>query len=338
VRQVKVRPPTILYSFALRMNREFTFNFSKKLTFEIAEKSRRDRGKRHVLLLLPSLLFFMIVGSVKCQESFGSKPDLVFSNLYDFKILSADSIVSQEIGNQPDSALWNLLSANVAWVEILAGNLENEYWNDEFTARIKKAKRNLKQNGLEDDDKLFYYIIVHAFMTRHELLGENYLSAAADLNTCIDQISESFGREEKYEPFFLTSGLYYYFMAEAHEKYFLMRPYLAMYPDGDKELGLEYLNNLTSNEDVFLRNESNYFLMRIFFDLEKDFGKALVYATRLVSENENNLIFGLYRIKILQALESEEVANEINLYKERVLQNGQLSLNQKEHFIQELYK
>jgi hypothetical protein len=276
--------------------------------------------------------------SVFGQDYFGEEANAVFSDLYQFQMLSADTTVNREISSQPDSALWNLLSANVAWMEILAGNLEDPYWNGQFKERIKKAKRNLKREGLDQDDKLFYYIIVHAFKTRHELLNENYLNAASDLNTCIDQISESFGREGDYEPFYLTSGLYYYFMAKAYDEYILMRPYLMFYPDGDLEKGLSYLIRLTKSKDVFLKNESNYFLMRIFHDLEDDQERALGFAKNLVNQNPNNLIYRLYYIKILRKLDSPSIGREVQLYKEKVNSSSQISPSQRTHFLNELKK
>jgi len=284
------------------------------------------------LTLLSAVLFV----DARSQVTFGVKPEKVFRQLYDFNILSADSIVKNEIDLQPDSALWNLLSANVAWMEILAGNLENTYWNQQFKTRIKKAKQNLKRDGVEEHEKLFYYIIVHAFKTRHELLNDNYLNAASDLNTCIDQITESFGREEEFESFYLTSGLYYYFMAKAYEDYILMRPYLMFYPDGDEEKGLDYLNRLTQSENIFLRNEANYFLMRIYFDLEEEYAQANSYSALLVSENPNNLIYNLYHIRILQKMNSPLVWKETQSFREKVSENDQLSDHQKEHFINEL--
>lgn len=270
------------------------------------------------------------------QNYFGDDASKVFENIYQFKMLTADSIVKKQAPQMSDSAIWNLLSANVAWMEILAGNIEDEYWNKQFNTRIKKAKSSLKKKEIEEDDKLFYYIIVHAFKTRHELLNDNYLNAATDLNTCVDQISESFGREEEYKPFYLTSGLYYYFMAKAYDDYMLMRPYLMFYPDGDREKGLQYLNSLIKSDNVFLMNESNYFLMRIYYDLEKDNQRALEYANNLIKANSENLIYQLYYIKILRKTNSAKAELKEKEYIRLAQKSKQLSAEQREHFIQEL--
>jgi hypothetical protein len=285
-------------------------------------------------------VFFVLLISL-CNQSysqdyFGSEADKVFQNIYQFKMLSADSMVKEQSPLMSDSALWNLLSAHVAWMEILAGNLDGDYWNKQFSTRIKKAKSNLKKAGVEGDDKLFKYIIVHAFKTRHELLNDNYLNAATDLNTCIDQISESFGREKDHEPFFLTSGLYYYFMAKAYDDYILMRPYLMFYPDGDREKGLKYLNSLTNSDNIFLENESNYFLMRIYYDLEEEYSLALKYAVHLVTANPTNLIYQLYHIKILREIDSVKSKFEETKYLKLIQDSKQLSKDQRDHFVREL--
>ena len=273
---------------------------------------------------------------IRSQSYFGTEADLVFNSLYGFNLSQSDSIVRANRASMQDTAVWNLLSANVSWMEILAGNMESPVWNAQFEKNIKASKRNLKENGIDEDDRLFYYIIVHAFKTRHELLNDNYINAANDLNTCVDQISESFGREDEYEPFYLTSGLYYYFMAKAHQDYLLMRPYLMFYPDGDMKKGLDYLGRLTTSSDIFLRNESNYFLMRIYYDLEKDFERALRYANNLVVKNPQNLIYRLYLIKILRALESDQLTDMEAIFASAVNSNVDLNSEQKKHFLEQL--
>ena len=301
-------------------------------------KTTITKASRYINGVGVLFLLFMINVDCYAQDYFGKDANQVFEKIYQFKMLSADSIVKDKSPQMADSALWNLLSANVAWMEILAGNLEDEYWNGQFSKRIKTAKKDLKETGYHQNDKLFYYIIVHAFKTRHELLNDNYLNAATDLNTCIDQISESFGREEAYEPFYLTSGLYHYFMAKAYDDYILMRPYLMFYPDGDAQKGLNYLESLVNSENVFLKNESNYFLMRIYYDLEEEYSKALTYAKNLVNENPENLIYQLYYIKVLRHVDSYRVSNIEKEYIRLTQESSQLSKDQRQHFINELNK
>lgn len=296
-----------------------------------------------IVFPLKRLKFYILIisfsgfsAALQSQIVEGKEAALAFGYLYDFELVLADSIVQKELQSNPASAKWNLMSAYVAWSQILAGKLEDDYWNDRFNKDIRKAKEILKETKLETNEDLFAYIIVHAFKTRHELLNDNYLNAANDLNTCIDQISDSFGRENEYEPFHLTAGLYYYFMWLAYEDYFWIRPYLMLYPEGDKEKGLAYLTEMTKSSDAFLRNESLYFLMRIYYDLEKDYRLAKKYADILVSDNPNNLIYRLFQYRV--ALEIDEAhSTELRTeYLNQVNATKSLTGQEKDHFIREL--
>jgi len=268
----------------------------------------------------------------RSQSYFSAEEYICFNSIYGFALTDADSIAKRECSMAPEDVNWNIMVANAAWAQILAGNHESEKWNAQFSDYLKKSRGLLKDADMQADKDLFNYIIIHAFKTRHELLNDNYLSAASNLNTCIDQISNSFGREEGYEPFYLTSGLYHYFMHRAHQEYVLMRPYLMIYPKGDKDLGLKYLYELTTSDDVFLKTESNYFLMRIYFDLEKNFDRAALHAQYLLKSFPDNLIYRYYLIQSLVAVDSADVAIEKERYLESVSNNSELSMDQKEHF------
>ena len=269
---------------------------------------------------------------VQGQTYFTEKENAVFKNIYSYRMLTADSLVKAE--KNLNDAVWPLLSANVAWSEILAGNLENDQWNEQFRTGLKESKKLLDKKEDLSDEELFYFIIIHAFKTRHELLNNNYLNAASDLNTCIGQISDSFGKEEEYEPLYLTSGLYYYFIAKAYDDYKWLRPYLLLYPKGDSKKGLSYLYKLTTSSDVFLKNESNYFLMRIYYDLEKDYKRAEMHARYLLKYSPDNLIYRIYYLKIIEELgQSELYAAERLKYIQMTHGSPQLSTEQKQHFI-----
>ncbi|GAB5537995.1 MAG: hypothetical protein Salg2KO_00980 [Salibacteraceae bacterium] len=287
-------------------------------------------------MLYAGVLLCLVGYKSEAQVVAGSSATAAFNHIYNFNFGRADSIIQLEMPRAKDSAYWSLLSAYVSWSQILAGNLEDEYWNNRFHTDIRRAKQILKASDLTDSDRLFYYIIVHAFKTRHELLNDNYINAATDLNICVDQIAESFGRESEFEPLYLTSGLYYYFMQEAYDEYLLMRPYLLFYPDGDKDKGLRYLAKHTSSTDPFLFNESNYFLMRIYFDLEKDFEQALHYANTLTKANPNNPIYALYEYKISKEINPKAAQGLRETFEKKIGSMSRITQSQKTFFIAQL--
>ncbi len=287
------------------------------------------------------LIVAFSVFSTRCvaQEDLKSKVGKVFELIYDYKLISADSSISMYEKQHPDHPVWPLLRANVAWWQILSGRLDDQQLNKKFLSQLNASKARAKSFDGSDDEAAFSLIIVNAFRTRFDLLHNNYLTAAGYLNACIDDISDSFGREPEYEPYYLTSGLYYYFMQEAHDDYPLMRPYLFFFPNGDREKGLAYLSRCAKSSDIFLREEATYFLMRIALDLEKQPEQALVHLNKLLKRYPDNVIFRLFEVDIYKQLgQTEKGLDAELLYRTAVNRNEELSLEQKTYFKELLNK
>ena len=267
------------------------------------------------------------------QDDLKQKVGKVFDLIYDYRLVSADSSIAAYEKQFPSHPVWPLLRANVAWWQILSGKLDDDELNRTFIDQLNTSKTLAKNYELNENEAAFSLIIINAFRTRFDLLNNNYLTAAGYLNACIDDISDSFGQEESYEPFHLTSGLYYYFMQKAHDDYPIMRPYLFFFPDGDKEKGLSYLKRCTTSKDVFLRDEATYFLMRIALDLDKKPEEALFYTSALLKRHPNNVIFRLFEINILHLLErAEDEKQAERQYLISLEANTELTEAQKDYF------
>ncbi len=278
--------------------------------------------------------FFLMLFSSSLSAQVTTDPEVrkVFEYLYSYQLVKADSAVEEGLKRHPQLAEWSLLKATVVWWQIVSGNLDSEEWNDSFIDHLKRCERKVKAADKDDPQSTYNTILLHAMRTRFDLLKTNYLSAVNHLNASIDRISDSFEQEPEYPAFYLTSGLYYYFMEQAYAEYPLMRPYLFFYPDGDKEKGLEYLSRMTRSEDVFLRTEANYFLMRIYHDVDSNQVKAEEFVKRLLNEHPSNLMYRFYLIKIYWAQGENDKANaEVVKYKSMIDASSQLSEVQKLH-------
>ena len=285
-----------------------------------------------------SVVVLLVITAFNVSDSYGQEQlkknvGIVFKQIYDYRLLSADSSISVFEAEQPNHPVWSLLRANLIWWQILSGGIEDDKLKKKFIYHLNESKDKAK-NFLEDEDEAaFSLIIVNAFRTRFDLLNNNYLTAASYLNACIDDISDSFGREEEYEPFYLTSGLYYYFMQKAHEDYAIMRPYLFFFPDGDKQKGMDFLLKCSTSDDIFLREESTYFLMRIAFDLDKNPQQGLNFVGQLLKRYRDNIIFRLFEVKALQSLSlGKELTLSEGSYISAVSGNPELTVSQKEYF------
>lgn len=109
-------------------------------------------------------------------------------------------------------------------------------------------------------------------------------------------------------------ALYNYFAVWIPENYPILKPILAFFPDGDKELGLKQLEEVSHNA-FYTRIEAQIFLMQILANDKHDYGKARDIAQYLHEHYPNNPYFHRYYARYLYSLhlysKMEPVAKEI---------------------------
>ncbi|MEZ4722995.1 MAG: hypothetical protein R2813_14060 [Flavobacteriales bacterium] len=283
------------------------------------------------------LILFTILGCESYSQSTRHRSlDSAFNYIYEYRLKTAEKFIAERYNQYPSDPAWSMMMVNLSWAYLVSGFMEDEHWNQTFDQYLDRTEKIIAETKFTNNEHHFLYMLGKAFKTRKELLLENYLSAVTELNSCIHLVSKSFGKEDLYFPFHLTSGLYYYFMQKAYEDYILMRPYLMFYPDGDKEIGVDYLEQCVRSEDLFLRNEAQYFLMRIYFDLEEQYEKSLQYANSLVRDYPNNVVFRYFLYQSLTKLNRTEEADEqLNRLKHSISLNPELTPSQKSYIMHE---
>ena len=109
-------------------------------------------------------------------------------------------------------------------------------------------------------------------------------------------------------------GLYNYFAVWIPENYPILRPILAFFPDGDKELGLQQLREVSANA-FYTRIEAQIFLMQILANDKQDYSASLAIAEYLYEHYPNNPYFHRYYARYLYSLhrytKMEPIALEI---------------------------
>jgi tetratricopeptide (TPR) repeat protein len=289
------------------------------------------------------LSFILFVGAynnkVSAQSHFSKEITSSFEKIYNYQFQSVDSTINIELKKNVEFSEWSLLKVNVVWWQIISGYHTNKYWNKLFISQIENTLNSIGKSNLEIDKNRYYFIILYAFRTRYDVFNDKYFSAITHLNSCINHIKKTFDKEDQYEPYYLTSGLYYYFMEKSWEDYPLLRPYLKIYPKGNKIKGLSFLFKIANSKDVFLKSEANYFLMRIFYDVEKQYDKAEFHAEYLLKLYPENIIYRYYLINILEdSGKDAEMKKEVINYKKYLEKNTELSVAQKKHYLEILSK
>lgn len=288
--------------------------------------------KPHLLRLLCLLMVFtgLLAGKSSAKDS-KNQAQLALHKLYQFRFVDADSIISQLETHQPDDYLPAMARASYHWWSMISQE-QNAETRTDYINILLYAEQLITASSQEQltDEQLFFLIHVHAYKLRLELMQGEYFRAYRNLHQSMKHIGASLGREEEYPAFLLTSGLYNYMTEYIRVNHPVFRFYLLLHPRGSGSLGLEQLKMASVLQDISIKTEASYFLMRIYFDLEEDSAKALEYAEWLTEQYPENLIYIYYHHQIASQLSlTGQVSGLKHLYHEALKNNPQLTPEQK---------
>lgn len=226
----------------------------------------------------------------------------------------------------PQSSWPHLLQADIYWWKLISGENSNSL-RMSFIAELELAK---KKAGTSNDG-LFCLIMANTYRTRLELLNNNHLAAIRHLKSYYHNLKKSLGEEENYDAFYITSGLYYYLAWVAWDQYPVLRPFLMFLDKGDRNKGIRFLNQAAFSNEAVISSEASYFLMKIYFDVEKDTLLAQKYASVLIKKHPGNFIYLHY---YLMCLPQHQQLEEKKSRSEAIHKNAQLSEAQTRYFYQ----
>lgn len=257
-----------------------------------------------------------------------------FSHLYNFEFQNTENII-RTLKRQYNQSPWTyVLCANYYWWKIISGEHTDEN-TDQFMKSLAASQHRIGQT--QNYENMFLRILISSYRSRYDLLDANYVSTISEIRKQIYVIKSSFGLEDKYPAFYLTSGLYYYMVDNANTNHLFLRPLLYFFPKGDRNKGIRYLNRKTG--DIILETESNYYLMKIYDEIESNYSQSIRYAEQLYKQYPNNYIFARHYYDLLTKTRKSPLTNsEVNEINRQILSNNQLSEGQKSYFFVMLQK
>ncbi|MCZ2355933.1 MAG: tetratricopeptide repeat protein [Bacteroidia bacterium] len=147
---------------------------------------------------------------------------------------------------------------------------------DTVLALTTKMKQPPKTVNVE---RAFFEFSALAFKARLYALRDQYMKA---INLCIKSLPafQTGLKYKKYSPEFLfSSGMYLYYVKWYGETKPITRPFLSLFPPGNKELGIQEMEKCVSDNNL-ASAESAVFLMFIYLD-EKKYTDALRHGEHL---------------------------------------------------------
>lgn len=265
------------------------------------------------------LLFIIPVIRTASAQELPVKAGKVLDLCYRFRFKSADSLLLiyfSELKKGEEVEL-QMLKANIYWWKIISG-INDKTTKVNYYQTLAQAEKYFEIEADKGNSHLYKGISLYGYMARMDGLNKNYLKAFFRINDCLNYLEKSFGAESKYPFFYLSSGLYNYHIVVTARQYPVIAPYLYLYPKGDKNKGISYLQLAATNSNKYLSTEGHYFLMKIFLE-EKKYTLALQHVNTLLERFPQNGIFLYYKFYInLQAgnpkealINAEQLSNEL---------------------------
>lgn len=185
------------------------------------------------------------------------------------------------------------------WWRIIP-NYEDEQYDVPFhaymdTSMVLAQRLYDKHNKIEG---AFFLAAAHAFKGRLYSDRREWRKSAIAGKKAMDYLEECRGNGDLSPELLFGDALFNYYVEWVPENYPILKPVMAMFPDGDKELGIRQLKEVARNA-FYTRTEAQYFLMRISYFEENDLEGALQLAQYLHQTFPGNAYFHRFFARLL---------------------------------------
>jgi len=283
-----------IYSLFLVFFLSFSFGVSAQMNDTLNEPS----GPQY--LLLDKGLQFRITESVNSMYNF------------DFKTAERGFMVLKH--TYPQHPLPDFLIGLSQWWKI-APNMEDTRYDKRFISymdsAIYKAEKILKKDP-ENKEAAFFLAGAHGFKGRLYSERKSWTKATFSGKNALKYLELSRGDDELNPELILGDALFNYFSVWIPENYPLLKPILALFPKGDKKLGLKQLEDVSANA-FYARVEAQYFLFRLYSGEEKKPYEALNITSYLNEKYPNNAYFHRFYARQLYAVGRGAEAKDVSL-------------------------
>ena len=220
--------------------------------------------------------------------------------MYNFDFNEARIQYNWLMQKYPESPLSYFLLGLNEWWKIIPDS-DVEIYDDTFhyymdtTIMIAEAMLDVPKSRIEG---AFFLAAAYAFKGRLYSDRGQWGRAASAGKSSLKYLDIS--KEHGYLSPELLFGdaLYNYFAVWIPENYPILKPVLAFFPDGNKDLGIEQLQEVSVNA-FYTRIEAQIFLMQILANDKHDYGAALRIVKYLFDHYPNNPYFHRYYARYL---------------------------------------
>jgi tetratricopeptide (TPR) repeat protein len=271
------------------------------------ERTNRIEPRRYTLFIKwyfsILLLFSISFTTVQSQMEVSNEPPevvSVFEAMYRYDLPDAERKLKALNATNIDQDWIDLAQVNLMWWWLISGDESRDYDNlmAVVLKRIISRYKDVPVSKMTDEE-IFTLIHSYAYLTRVDIYQERYFKGIVNLRHTLDFLEIALKDTYRYDKFMMVSGLYNYFAAVTLQKYPVFTPFFSLAPKCNRDLGFDLLNRCSKMDNLLIRNESLYYLMKINYQLEENYDRALSIADGLIKRYPENLIYHFHRFMIL---------------------------------------
>ena len=222
------------------------------------------------------------------------------NDMYNFKFEQAEKQFRWLIQDYPEHPLPYFLLGLSQWWK-MAPNIGNGQYDDQFTDYMDRSIELAK--ALYDENKKnveasFFLSAAYGFKGRLYAERKQWRKAASAGKQALKYLDNSRGKSDLSPEFLFGDALYNYYSVWIPENYPILKPILVFFKKGDKELGIQQLQEVANNA-FYTRTEAQFFLMRILALEQQDLIKALQVSQYLNQTFPDNSYFHRFYARLL---------------------------------------
>ncbi|MCF8241403.1 MAG: tetratricopeptide repeat protein [Melioribacteraceae bacterium] len=215
--------------------------------------------------------------------------------IYSLEFEKAQQTFNQVQDEYPQHPAGKFFDAMIVWWKIML-DMNNEKYDDMFYDKLENTidfcDEILDENP-GNADAVFFKGGALGFRGRLLSIRNDWFSAALDGKDALPLVFKANELDSQNTDVQLGFGIYNYYAAVIPEKYPVVKPFMFMFPSGDKEKGINQLKKV-AEEGKYANYESQYFLMTLFYSFEKNNNEAMKYAEQLHKAFPENPVFHRY--------------------------------------------
>ncbi len=219
------------------------------------------------------------------NQVWSNKIDSTLKLIYNLEFEKAEDrikIIESHLGQHP--AVLLLKAEMVFWKNRPLQKNTDPY--NEYMGLLNKVIEQSDSMFPDDDNDMernFYLMSGYCLLTEQYAEDKDLWSVLTNAKYAYKYLKIGMGNESKIPDYYFTSGLYNYYRVEYPVLHPFYKPFLWLFMDGDKNLGLEDLKKAAQSA-LFLKEQANIYLFHIYLRYENKPANALPYA-KVLEEN-----------------------------------------------------